>query len=340
MTKERIEMRDGLISVIVPVYNVEEYLAECLDSILDQTYRNLEIILVNDGSTDSSGDICEHYRKMDDRIRVIYQENKGVSSARNLGIDSANGQWIAFVDSDDGIKPDMYEKLLHAATQSGKKVVCCDFSRFASDMEALRSSTSTKKFPSWTVSSEKYLKMILKGRTHSGVYAKIYCADLFYGEGALRFDESCYFGEDGLLTFCIAGRIDGFTVLSEGLYLWRTRSGSLTTTALNERKFSIYDAVERFRIQMEQTAPRIAHMMRLFYIHNIVNFLLYSTIGDSRQEKQRYRSRLRKKARRYAGAYLLSTKTGFIAKARFVLAYLSPELAVRTRIVIKGLRDF
>ena len=101
-----------LISVIVPVYNVESYIAECIESIQNQTYMNLEIILVNDGSTDASGDICDQYAAYDERIKVIHQENGGLSAARNTGIEAANGDYISFVDSDDYIRLTLFEDML------------------------------------------------------------------------------------------------------------------------------------------------------------------------------------------------------------------------------------
>ena len=97
------------ISVIVPVYNVEPYLIECLESIINQTYRDLEIILIDDGSTDKSGDICEEYAKKDDRIIVIHQSNQGSASAKNAGLRKASGEYLAFVDSDDFLQEDAYE---------------------------------------------------------------------------------------------------------------------------------------------------------------------------------------------------------------------------------------
>ena len=92
-----------LITVIIPVYNVEKYLKECLESIINQTYKNLEIILIDDGSTDASGEICDEYSKRDNRIRVVHKANGGLSSARNLGLDIANGEYVTFIDSDDYI---------------------------------------------------------------------------------------------------------------------------------------------------------------------------------------------------------------------------------------------
>lgn len=99
------------ISIIVPIYNVEKYLPKCIESILSQTFTNFELILVNDGSKDRSGIICDEYASKDNRIKVIHKENGGVSSARNSGVDLASGKYIGFVDPDDYIKKDMYERL-------------------------------------------------------------------------------------------------------------------------------------------------------------------------------------------------------------------------------------
>ena len=114
-----------LISVIVPVYNVESYVAECIESIQNQTYMNLEIILVNDGSTDASGDICDKYAAYAERIQVIHKENAGVSAARNTGIESANGDYIGFVDSDDYIAPTMYEDMLKLMAEHDLDIIEC-----------------------------------------------------------------------------------------------------------------------------------------------------------------------------------------------------------------------
>ena len=115
------------ISIIVPVYNVEKYLSRCLDSILYQTFSDFEILLINDGSTDNSGGICDKYAKKDKRIRVFHKNNEGVSRARNTGLDNAKGDWITFVDSDDWIDKDMYYKLYNEAILSEADIIMCDF---------------------------------------------------------------------------------------------------------------------------------------------------------------------------------------------------------------------
>lgn len=116
-----------LISVIVPVYNVDQYLHRSIDSILSQTYTDIEILLVDDGSTDRSGKICDGYANKDPRVRVFHKINEGVSSARNVGLDNAKGQWITFVDADDWIDKNMYQKLYNTAVSTQADIVLCSF---------------------------------------------------------------------------------------------------------------------------------------------------------------------------------------------------------------------
>mgnify|MGYP002511105663 CR=1 FL=1 len=125
-----------LISVIVPVYQVSKYIRECVDSLLCQTYRRLEIILVDDGSTDGSGEICDSYAKEDDRIRVIHQENRGLSAARNTGLDYASGEYVAFVDSDDYVEPAYIEELYRLIVEYRADIAACMFVRVGETEES------------------------------------------------------------------------------------------------------------------------------------------------------------------------------------------------------------
>lgn len=116
-----------LLSVIVPVYNVEKFINDCIDSILGQSYKNIELILVDDGSTDSSGEICDKYCSVDKRVKVIHQNNKGCSAARNAGIANAKGNLIAFMDADDLIDQDMYEVLIKNLDMTNSDVSACSY---------------------------------------------------------------------------------------------------------------------------------------------------------------------------------------------------------------------
>ena len=131
---------DKLISVAIPVYNGETTLRKCVDSILAQTYENIEVILVNDGSTDRSEDICRSYEQIDPRVKVISKENGGLSSARNAGIDKSRGEYIFFIDSDDWIDSDTLEVLLNAALQKDTDVTgCCTYFNYPNGTEKKQS---------------------------------------------------------------------------------------------------------------------------------------------------------------------------------------------------------
>ena len=125
------------LSIIMPVYKVEKYISRCLDSILKQTFREFELIIIDDGSPDQSGLIADHYAKLDERIRIIHQENKGVSEARNVGIKNARGTYIGFVDSDDYIEPDMYSTMLQEMKLHKADLTICGY-RYVNDLEGYR----------------------------------------------------------------------------------------------------------------------------------------------------------------------------------------------------------
>lgn len=146
------------ISVIVPVYNTEKYLHRCIDSVLIQTYQDFELLLIDDGSKDSSGVICDEYAAQDARVRVFHKDNGGVSSARNLGLDNVRGEWITFVDADDWIEPEMLELLLRKGEETGADIVMGDFLFAYPDRDV------PNRFPDWddckTTSLNRYITSI------------------------------------------------------------------------------------------------------------------------------------------------------------------------------------
>ena len=179
-----------LISVIVPVYNVEEYLEKCLLSIINQTYQNLEIILIDDGSTDSSGIICEQYKEKDKRIKVIHKENGGLSSARNIGVEQASGTWVAFVDSDDYIEVTMYEILLKLAIENKADIALAHFRSFDSnEIEACVDSDNIITFK-----EHELLEVYILGDYHIStsvwdrLYRKTLIEEIIFPKGKLHED--------------------------------------------------------------------------------------------------------------------------------------------------------
>ena len=138
-------MTDSLVSVIIPVYNVEKYLSQCLESVINQTYKNLEIVVIDDGSTDNSGQICDSFGKADSRIVVIHSENRGVSVARNIGIQNAHGEFISFVDSDDFLDEDFYEYLVSLIRIDNCDIAYCSYRKIYNDEPVNSEKSQIKK---------------------------------------------------------------------------------------------------------------------------------------------------------------------------------------------------
>ena len=184
-------MDERLISIIVPVYNIEEYLPRCIESILKQTYTNLELILVDDGSTDRSGEICDDYAKLDARVRVHHKENGGSSSARNAGILLAKGQYIGFVDSDDYIEADMYKRMVDAAKESGFNIIQVARDEIDDNGNLMQ---AICEMPKETIhySAEEFMKELLLHIGDCSFCTKLLNRDLFkdkkFPEGVLNED--------------------------------------------------------------------------------------------------------------------------------------------------------
>lgn len=214
--------KQPLISVIVPVYNVAEYLPECVDSIINQTYKNLEIILVDDGSTDACPDICDEYAKRDSRIRVIHKKNGGLSDARNAGLDICTGEWIGFVDSDDYIARDMYEKLYASAVEVQADVSVCQSIK---DKNGKLSYYKYKRETEVLSSMEEMINRMFCGGTQTiSACLKLYRKTIFSN---LRFPVGKT-NEDAFLILSILEKISKMVIIPHALYYYRLRIGSIT----------------------------------------------------------------------------------------------------------------
>ncbi|MBP3302616.1 MAG: glycosyltransferase [Opitutales bacterium] len=219
------------VSVIVPVYKVEKYLPECIESVLAQTFTDFELILVDDGSPDNSGKICDDYATRDSRIRVFHKENGGVSSARNLGLDNARGEWIGFVDPDDWIEPDMYEQMYLAGTENNADFVWCDFWTESDTMIVLRSQGLE------IVDSENMIMGFLSGRLHGSVWCKLIRAAVLRGNG-LYFSTEIAYCEDLLLSIELALKAKKIAHIAHPFYHYRVREGAATSSLNPEKALS------------------------------------------------------------------------------------------------------
>ena len=199
------------ISVIVPVYNTEKYLHRCIDSILEQTFTDFELLLINDGSKDNSGAICDEYAQKDSRVRVFHKENGGVSSARNLGLDKANGEWITFIDSDDDIQN--LEALCKSKLDS-------DIILFSLRMDYNDGRTYCDPLlplPDTFDTKENYIKNYLHFHVFNSVCAKLIRRSVLKD---LCFDTTIKFGEDALFNLKLMNLVDKITICNEIVYVY------------------------------------------------------------------------------------------------------------------------
>lgn len=244
---DKHSLRDGLISVIVPVYNVENYIRQCVDSILNQSYSNLEIILVDDGSTDNCPSICDEYANLDSRVKVIHQINGGQSSARNLALDISRGEYISFVDSDDYLHPAMFDIILSNMRDSGSDIGMC--ARFILTEKGCRESYFLPNSNIYDKASA--LKLILSDRIGSQPWDKIYRRKCFDN---IRFPEGRVYEDIGT-TYLAFNQSNKFCYIHTPLYYYRLNNQG---TSLTERPNKIIDTFLSFYERLkfaEKTMP-------------------------------------------------------------------------------------
>lgn len=214
---------NSLISIIVPVYNVQNYLDKCIESILNQSYENLEIILVDDGSTDLSGKKCDNYRAFDSRIHVIHKSNGGLSSARNAGLDAAKGDYVGFIDSDDYIAPDFYESLLKIS-DNPNTIACSRIVRVDETGAVFQRTYDHDKAEITSIS--EYIRELLLHTGDVSVCSKLFPRSLI---GKHRFDET-KLNEDLLFMIGLLNKLQSICYTGKIGYYYLCRSDSISSS--------------------------------------------------------------------------------------------------------------
>ncbi|VEF49057.1 glycosyl transferase family protein [Bacillus freudenreichii] len=265
------------ISIVVPVYNVENYIRNCIESIMAQTYKEFELILVNDGSPDNSGKICEEYAKKDDRVKVIHKNNGGVSSARNCGIETAKGEYIAFVDPDDEVEPEMYELLLKRAEVCNADMVVCQIKTI--NLVNNHTSISPVYKESTTLSKKMIEKNIIPSILKNEFYSlrsgsnKLYRKNIIDSIG-LRFDEKMNYGEDMRFNFLLLTNIDCLAFLERPLYTYYIRKRQSLTRVFREDFYQYIHENMMFRISLCQRY-KLEYLMEVVIIDFISTTINY-----------------------------------------------------------------
>ena len=313
--------QDILISVIVPVYNVEKYLPKCVDSILNQTYRNLEVILVDDGTPDASGAICDAYAQRDPRVKVIHKENGGLSSARNAGIDIARGEYFGFVDSDDWIEPETYESLLELALKYQVKLVCGG--RYnVNDATGERTDGICPTVEEVISGEELVSRIFLWDNIDSAAWDKLYHRSLFR---EIRYP----FGkivEDVPTTYRIALDAGRAAMCNRRVYNYLYRENSITTAKISEKTFHFAEHTKIIYEDIRKNYPTICNEARYLRVRSLIHSIEKVDQAGA-EDRKRFGARCREE-RRELRKHLVFLLTS---------SYFTPKEKIRTVFLAVGL---
>lgn len=247
-------MMQPLISVIVPIYNVEPYLNSCVQAIVNQTYDNLEIILVDDGSPDNCPALCDAWAECDSRIKVIHKTNGGLSDARNAGLAAATGELISFIDSDDWIEPAFFSALYHAMEQTGAEIAECATQYVAEDGTIIKTRTAV---PGPLDHTEALRRLVLEDGVYQTVWNKLYRSEIIEG---IPFVFGKYH-EDDFWTYQVFDRIHKLATVETPLYNYLQRGTSIIGTGYRFRRLDSLEA--RFqRMEYLQKYEELADLSR------------------------------------------------------------------------------
>ncbi len=241
---------DKLVSVIIPVYKVEKYLDECVLSVVNQTHKNLEIILVDDGSPDNCPELCDKWAASDSRITVIHKENGGLSSARNAGLDRARGDYIVFLDSDDFVSLQFYEKALSVLEKDNSDLCACAFRRIDEKGNLLEEKSCAER----TLDRKEALSELFSGDLGDYVCNKFFKASLFE---TVRFPEKKAFEDIGT-TYRVFLLCDKISTFPDALYSYRKREGSIVSKMTEKTLCDLFSLRKKRYLDMLEIYPDVA----------------------------------------------------------------------------------
>ena len=280
-----MEDNKDLVSVIVPVYKVEKYLDRSVKSIREQTYKELEIILVDDGSPDSCGRMCDEYAAADDRIKVIHKSNGGLSDARNAGIEASTGKWIVFVDSDDYISTDMIAYLKGVAEENSADIAWCRYKETGADEEdaAFDSRGTVEEIYSGRNAEYLFYQMGMMGECMVA-WNKIYSKSLFEGMPQVRYPYGKIF-EDGYTTYRLIYKAERVVVTDAVMYAYRQRSDSIMQMNGDKNYHAAFEAGEGKLLFFSKYKEEELYRLELnLLMHSVINF--YENSADAEGKKE------------------------------------------------------
>ena len=298
------------ISVIIPIYNTASYLPQCLGSVLAQSYQNLEIFCVDDGSTDDSGAVCDQFAQRDSRIKILYQENRGKSAACNRALELCTGSYISIIDSDDWLEPDMYRVLVRKLEQAADiDIAVCGF--WQDSEKESRLMVNTTPVPEIPMEMRAFLRYIYERDMYRGVasylWNRIFRRELLERGESVRFDETLRVGEDVVFSAQCYLRARQIIYTGEARYHYRQHAASLMhNKAARVQNFGSCRAYEQV-IHLFSVAgidPAILDFLKRFYVYHagvLLEYLLDGIQAISGKADQRY---LLENIRRYLPDYI------------------------------------
>lgn len=316
-----------MISVIVPIYNVEKYLARCVDSIVNQTYKNLEIILVDDGSPDRCPQMCDDYAEKDSRIKVVHKKNGGLSDARNAGMAVATGKYISFIDSDDYVSDDFFECLLDVMNKENSDIAECSVVKFYEDnrFDEFSDDLSVKTYDTQDAMSA----LIAENPFHQHVWNKLYKTELVkdipYAVGKLN--------EDEFWTYRVFGRANKVARLNKTMYYYFQRNSSIMGVGYNIRRLDALEGKANRQKYIENNFPDLSTQAKIdlygscmFAYQSVLKFMSGADKKKALELIRKYRKMYNlsfdeikladKSARKYF--YLAKCNFGFCCKFRAI----------------------
>lgn len=307
------------ITVIVPVYKVENYLRRCIDSILNQSFRDFELILVDDGSPDKCPQICDSYALQDNRIKVIHQENGGAAAARNAGLDLAKGEWIAFVDSDDWVNPDYLSLLHEAAARKGADIIACRY------LSVDKKTKTESQVLTPVFSSEDREEYWVNDRVGAVVpWGKLYRRDLYNG---LRYPAGRT-AEDEYVSYKLLFNCNRLIVIDNTLYYYFTNAESVSRNNYLQRLPDILEAFRLHEVFFRDSQWQRVYRMEAEYYAAAWSDAIWMLKGKKDAQSKKQTKELRNELKQY-----LSTHKALIPVYRrkdiYISAYPRHELFIR-----------
>lgn len=309
-----VEMENPLISVIIPVYNVSDYLRQCLDSVIAQTYKNLEIILIDDGSTDESGRICDKYAQHDERIRVLHKENRGVSSARNIGIDQAKAKYLCFVDADDIILPDYVLYLYRLLITHQADISICGYVK----LKNIDEYSDKEKEYIRVYKKQEALKDLMYKRNITGYsYLKLYKKELLRD---IYFDEELSVAEDFDFVYRCLLKTNKIIFGSKVLYIYRQHEES----CMHSDNWNKYEKTWRiFNNQLDIIIMNNPELMAAYRTYLFIQALAFYAMSNKWENADSFRKNLIRTATKYSKTVMTNTETKILYRFLGIICFIN-----------------